>query len=60
MLAVVFGCPKFHDYIYGIPNITVESDHKPLEAILKKPLSQAPLQLQKMILATKVLTKRSL
>ena len=37
MLAVVFGCTKFHDYIYGISNVTVESDHKRLEAILKKP-----------------------
>ena len=52
MLAVVFGCTKFHDYIYGVPNIIVESDHKPLEVILKKPLCQAPLKLQKMILTT--------
>ena len=50
MLAVVFGCTKFHDYIYGVPNIEVESDHKPLEAILRKPLHQAPLRLQKMIM----------
>ena len=35
MLAVVFGCIIFHDYIYGVPNVTVESDHKPLESILK-------------------------
>ena len=52
MLAVVFGCTKFHDYIYGMPNVEVESDHKPLEAILRKPLHQAPLRLQKMIMAT--------
>ena len=52
MLAVVFGCTKFHDYIYGMPNVEVESDHKPLEAILKKPLHQAPLRLQKMIMTT--------
>ena len=52
MLAVVFGCTKFHNYIYGVPNIIVESDHKPLEVILKKPLCQAPLRLQKMILTT--------
>ncbi len=38
MLAIVFGCKKFHDYVYGIPNITVETDHKPLETILTKPL----------------------
>ena len=50
MLAVVFGCIRFHDYIYGVPNVTVESDHKPLESILKKPLCQAPLRLQKMIM----------
>ena len=31
MLAIVYGCIKFHEYIYGMPNI----DHKPLEAILK-------------------------
>ena len=50
MLAVVFGCTKFHDYIYGVPNVKVESDHKPLEAILKNPLCQAPLRLQRMIM----------
>ena len=50
MLAVVFGCTRFHDYIYGVNNVTVESDHKPLETILKKPLCQAPLRLQKMIM----------
>ena len=50
MLAVVFGCTKFYDYIYGMPNVEVESDHKPLESILKKPLHQAPVRLQKMIM----------
>ena len=50
MLAIVYGCTKFHEYIYGMPNIEVESDHKPLEAILKKPLYQAPVRLQKMIM----------
>ena len=47
MLAVVFGCTKFHDYVYGVPNVKVESDLKPLEAILKKPLYQAPVRVQK-------------
>ena len=50
MLAVVFGCAKFHEYIYSVPNVKVESDHKPLETILKKPLYQAPVRLQKMIM----------
>ncbi|CAB4045661.1 Hypothetical predicted protein, partial [Paramuricea clavata] len=48
LLAVVFVCKRFHQYVYG-KTITVESDHKPLEAILKKPLSQAPSRLQKML-----------
>ena len=34
VLAIVFGCNKFHDYIYGLPNIVVETNHKPLESIL--------------------------
>ena len=34
-----------------MPTIEVETDHKPLEAILKKPLHQAPARLQKMILS---------
>ena len=53
MLAIVFGCELFHDYLYGQREITVESDHKPLEAILKKPIHQAPLRLQRMILRIK-------
>ena len=40
-LAVVFGCAKFAEYIVG-RNVTVESDHKLLEAIMKKPLHVAP------------------
>ena len=51
MLAIVFGCTKFHDFIFGIPNVEIETDHKPLETILKKPLHQAPARLQKMIMA---------
>ena len=51
MLAIVFGCTKFHDYIYGIPGIRVETDHKPLEYILRKPLHQAPIRLQRMIMS---------
>ncbi len=35
----------------GIPKITVETDHKPLETILTKPLHTAPARLQKMIMS---------
>ena len=32
MLAVVYGCERFHTYLYG-RQFVVESDHKPLESI---------------------------
>ena len=43
---MLFGCTRFHDYIYGMPQVVVETDHKPLKAILKKLLHR----LQKMIM----------
>lgn len=50
LYAVLYGCKRFHEYLYG-RNITVESDHKPLENILRKPLALAPPHLQRMMLA---------
>ena len=40
---------RFHQYTYG-RSVIVESDHKPLESILAKPLVSAPKRLQRMIL----------
>ena len=51
LLAIVFGCNKFHDFIYGMSTIKVETDHKPLEFIFKKPFYQAAARLQKMIMS---------
>ncbi|KAI8511855.1 hypothetical protein Bbelb_109550 [Branchiostoma belcheri] len=48
LYAIVFGCERFHQYVYG-RSVTVESDHKPLEAITRKPLSSAPA-MQRMLL----------
>lgn len=50
MLAVVFGCERFHKLIYGKDDVTVESDHKPLESIMKKPIRTAPMRIQRMML----------
>lgn len=50
MLAVVFGCERFHKLLYGKSNVTIETDHKPLEAIMKKPIHTAPMRIQKMML----------
>ena len=50
LAAVLFGCEKFSQYVYG-SKFTVETDHKPLIFILKKPLASCPPRLQKMLLA---------
>ena len=50
LLAIAWSCEKFHVFLYGRDEITVETDHKPLENIVKKPLDQAPLRLQRMLL----------
>ena len=49
MLANVFGCVKFHHYLYGRKFIC-ESDHKHLEDIYLKHLSDAPPRLQRLLL----------
>ena len=49
MLAIVFGCERFHYYIYG-REFAVITDHKPLEMITKKSLEKAPAILQRMML----------
>ena len=49
LLSVVFALDKFEQYAYGRP-VTVQSDHKPLKAIAKKPLRCAPKRLQGMFL----------
>ena len=49
MLAIVWGLEKFHQYTYG-RQVQVHSDHKPLEAIMKKPLALAPRRLQNMLM----------
>ena len=50
LLAIVSASEKFHQYVYGHGSITVESDHKPLEYIWKKPLSKTPPRLQRLML----------
>ena len=47
MAAIVFGCNRFHKLLFG-REVEVETDHKPLEMIFKKPLHATPMRLQKM------------
>ena len=49
MLAVVFGCLKFHHYVYG-RSFVCNNDRQPLENIHLKHLSDAPSRLQRLLL----------
>ena len=49
LLAIVFSCEKFDHFTFG-RTVHVQSDHKPLESILKKPLYRAPKRLQAMMM----------
>lgn len=48
-LGAVYGCEKFHEYVYG-RTVTLETDHKPLIAISQKPLGDAPPRIQRLML----------
>ena len=50
LLSIVFACDRFEAYIYGRDRVSIESDHKPLEMIVMKPLSSATKRLQRMLL----------
>ena len=49
LLAILYGCKRFHQFTYG-RNIIVHCDHKPIESIMKKALAAAPPRLQRMLL----------
>ena len=49
LLAVVYGCEKFHTYIYG-RTVNIQTDHKPLVPIISKPTADASPRLQRLLL----------
>ena len=49
LLCIVFAAERFHQYIYG-REVEVQSDHRPLETITRKPLHNASPRLQLMLL----------
>lgn len=52
LLAILYACTKFHYFIFGrsMNDVTIETDHKPLISIFKKPLIEAPARLQRMLI----------
>ena len=50
LLAVVFACIRFDQFIIGNRNITIKTDHRPLISIFKKPLLSTPKRLQRMLM----------
>lgn len=53
LYAIVFGCLRFHQYIYG-QVVSVETDHRPLITLFKKPLAEVPTRLQRLMLKIQV------
>ena len=49
MLAIAFACERLHLNIFG-QELTIHTDHKPLQHIFQKPISLAPPRLQIMLL----------
>lgn len=52
MLAILFSTEKFREYMIGKETV-VQTDHKPLETICRKPRMSAPLRLQTMLFKLK-------
>lgn len=49
-LTIVSCMDKWHQYLHGKHDITVDTDHQPLETVFKRPLCKAPRRLQRMML----------
>ena len=50
MLGIVVAVRHFYQYLYGKTDVTVNTDHQPLQTIFKKPIHSIPKRLQKMML----------
>ena len=48
-LAMVFGCEKYHHFVYG-RDFEIESDHKPLESIFRKPIAVTPARIARFLM----------
>ena len=46
--SVWYGLTRFHTYTYG-RKVAVYNDHKPLATVLKRPVGESPIRLQRML-----------
>jgi len=58
MLSIIFAVVKFHQNVFGKEDMIVESDHKPIESIMKQPLNKAPPRLQRLMLRLQLCDRR--
>ena len=49
ILSIVFGCERFHEYLYGY-QFVIHYDQKPLSSILSKPIHKCPPRIQRFYL----------
>jgi len=49
LLSIMFACEWLHQFIYWTP-VQAEIDHKPLVNIMKKPLNDCPLRIQRLLM----------
>lgn len=49
-LGLVCGFEKFHSYVYGLPTLVAETDHKALIAIIKKNLREMSPRIQRLMM----------
>lgn len=47
LLDVVFGCERFHYYLYG-KKFQIQTDHRPLLGLLRKPLDDISPRIQRL------------
>ncbi|XP_065186196.1 uncharacterized protein K02A2.6-like [Sycon ciliatum] len=51
LLASVWGCEHFHQYLYGAPRFTIQTDHKPLVPLMNtRDLDRVPLRCQRLLI----------
>ena len=53
-LAICHAFDRWDLWLYGKADITVHTDHQPLQTIFRKPLNKAPLRLQKMMMRLQI------